>query len=241
MAQIFAFSVFSIISIILLALPVIGFWLLFAASKRPSIPEKALPALTLFKVSVVIGLAAICLIVLLLLVVSIALLIAANGTSGIFNINSAALVIVGVVFLVITCCFAVYFFFYYKSLLGLLNGIRKGIVFNSFVPLPGVKVFSVMTYISIGASVLGLINSAISLNLVNNLAANSLWNNIPSEYINIFERIVPSFANVALSSVFSIAANAGVILCVIVLNRFSNSITRSFYTRRNQANAMRYQ
>ncbi|MCL1820517.1 MAG: zinc ribbon domain-containing protein, partial [Oscillospiraceae bacterium] len=73
-----SFSVWSFFSLMILALPVTGFWLIFAASKMPRLPEKTLTSLTLFKVSIIIDLVVSCIIGLLFVIVSIVLFAGAS-------------------------------------------------------------------------------------------------------------------------------------------------------------------
>ena len=231
-AQLITFTAISIIPTVLLALPVIGFWLIFAASKRPKTPEKTLPALTLFKVSIIIGLVAICIVMFVFLIVAIALFIGAGFSSGltsVFTSNSnydasRILTGIGIFFLILIVCMIVCFSFYYKSLLGCINGIRRGIIYNYSAPLKGVKVFSVFTYISIGFSTISTLITAFTSNIVFDSLYNNLWNEMPQEVFDIAGQYLPVSANITISSVLSIAANVGIILCIIVLNRFSNSL-----------------
>jgi hypothetical protein len=77
-----SFGVFSIFTLMIIALPVTGFWLIFAASKAPMTPEKSLTSLLLFKISIIIELVVLCLAALLIVIVAVLLFVAAAAASG---------------------------------------------------------------------------------------------------------------------------------------------------------------
>ena len=226
------FNVMSIVTLILLTLPVIGFWLIFAASRSPRLPEKILPALTLFKVRIIIDLVMACLVILVLLIAVLALLIGASVTSGYpsyYYNGSGALMIIGIVLLIVTCGATVYMIIYYRSLLGTLRGIRNGITLNWFNPLRGVKTFSVLTYINVGFTAIGAITTAFTSSLINNRLYYDLIYDLPRELRQIIEPFLSTLRNSVYSAVFNLIASAGIIICVIVLNRVSNSLSSGYY------------
>jgi len=218
--QIMSFSILSIITLILAALPIIGFWLAFAAARTPRLPERTLPALTLFKVTVIIVLVAICLVTLMLLIIALAMLIGASALNQGFYYGSGIMVIVGIVLLVFIAIMIVFTIVYYRAILGIIGGIRNGILYNTSKPLRGVGVFSVLAYIGAGCAVLFALAS-----IATSGAANEVLYSLPSEYWSLYEPVMDSLAGgTALSVVFTAIYNIGTVICVTVLRRFNNSL-----------------
>lgn len=208
----------------ILALPITGFWLIFASSKTPRLPEKTLPALTLFKVTAIIDLVVMSLMALILLIVSIMLFVAANelrqwGGDGIFmGIGFFMLLIAGgvVVFAII----------YFRALLGIIKGLRNGITYNIFQPLPSVKIFSILTYIGVGISVFGALITIAATNFI----MQNVWNvlqMIPRELHSIITPLIDGLSNTAISTFFTLVTSGGIVVCLVVLNQFNNSLQAS--------------
>ena len=221
-----SFSATSIFSLMIMALPITGFWLIFAASKMPKMPEKTLPALTLFKVSIIIELVGSCFLALALLIGSIALfVVGANlsdwgGGEAFYAGGSAMLLVTGgvVAFIVI----------YYKAILSVISGIRDGIMRNLFNPLPGIKTFTILAYIGIGVSVLFTSLSSFLLPQYMNMIIYA----IPSDYQDIVESMLPSSGS-GFTLFFTLVMNAGIVVCIVVLNQFNNSL---LYNRSQNTN-----
>ena len=89
----------------------------------------------------------------------------------------------------------------FKAALGVLGGIRKGISTNVFVPLPSMKLFTVMACIFIGFAVLG-----------------ALWTfrNAALGYVDMWTGI---------SGLFTLVTSGGSVVCIVALHRFNGSLT----------------
>ena len=81
LAVVMSFSVFSIITIAFLLLPIIGFWFMYASSKTPGIADRAITAVTLFKVSVIIDLVILSVAAIIFVIVSVLIFAVANSNS----------------------------------------------------------------------------------------------------------------------------------------------------------------
>jgi len=222
--QLMAFSAFSIVSLALAVLPIIGFWLAYSAAKAPRLPEKTLSALTLFKVSVVIDLVIVCLVALVFLIVSVALLIGSGAVRQGPYYGTGVLSAIGIAFLVLTVIIVVFIIIYYRAILRIFRGIRDGIMYNYLTPLRGVGVFSVLTYIGLVFSIIAAIGMISSAGFINNLVSDAI-NSIPMDYFGISGGLLGSVANTNIfSSLCTIIHSLGSILCIVVLNRFNNSL-----------------
>jgi MFS family permease len=226
-------GIFTVTALPTVVLILTGFWLIYAASKAPKLPEKTKTALVLFKVNTIIGLVISSLVTLIVFLASCVIIIASIALSqGYYaSSESVALMIVGILFLPFSGILVVYIVIYYKALLKLLSGIQRGISSNVFVPLPGIKAFTVITYIAVGIAALGafvMLGIAVSGPLYT--YDMYYWmHDLPWESQQILGSFIGSFygiASLALSSLSTLITQAGTVLCVIVLNRFNNSLKR---------------
>ena len=216
-------SVASIITAPLSALPIIGFWMIFAASKSPRLPEKTLPALTMFKVVLVIRLVGMCLVILAMLIVAAAFMIG-SSFFGPGYYNSGILIGVGVGLLIGMAVALVIAIVYFKAVFGVIKGIRNGIYRNIVSPLRGVTLFSVFAYIgAVSTIITSLTSSFVS-------AASTGWidemlNILPGEYQGFYGSLMGTLPNYnVLYMLFTLMLSVGTVLCVIVLGRFNNSL-----------------
>ena len=215
-----SFNIYGILTLILQALPIIGFWLVFAASRSPKLPEKTLPALTLFKISVIITFVAFCLVALLLLILSIVAM--ATGSALGFSIAT----ILGIVLLIITAIVLLFVIIYYSSVLRVINGIRRHIIGNIMEPLRGANTFSILTFIFIGISILSVILSLFSFSAIDSYIS-GLLTDIPHEASDVIAQFMPSSSDITLSSLLSLASGLGTLFCVATLSKFNSSIKRN--------------
>ena len=111
------FSGFSIFSLIMLALPVTGFWFIFAASKVPKMPEKTMTALTLFKVSIIIDLVLKCLAAFVMLIASFIVFAGAGAVQNYYysSIGSGVMIFAGLVILLIAVGMAIFIIIYFRA------------------------------------------------------------------------------------------------------------------------------
>jgi hypothetical protein len=221
-----SFSIFSIFSLLLLALPVTGFWLMFAAAKAPVLPEKTLPALTLFKVSIIIDLVVSCIGAFFLVIGAIFSFIgaAASGELFVFILAFVMFLIAGgvVTFIII----------YFKAVLNTIGSIREGLTTNFIKPLRGVNIFTILTYIGVGFSIIGSIVTMVVLTIINNTMGSIDYFlryelDMPREIVNIVSGMLPDFTMQIVATFFTIVTSAGIVLCLVTLNLFNRSLTHN--------------
>ena len=218
-----SFSFANIFSIALLALPIVGVWMVYNASTKPKVPEATLTALTLFKVATIIGLVsfAIGLGIIIIAAIIIAVIIAIGNTyAPVLSIVLGVLVITGATF---ALCIA----FYYVALLRVFKSIRNGILDNTCRKIRGVTSFSILSYIGIGLGILTNIALFGSRNHVNNFIHDIILGlNLGPEFYDVID-IVEDMAIISPASVLlSLASSIGMLMLIFTLNKFANSIRR---------------
>jgi len=226
------FNIFSILSLILIALPIIGFWMIYFASKFPRLPDRALPAITLFKTSVIINLVAECLVMFILLILSIFFFIAAAAIGSSFyssmDFGPAVFTALGVVILIATVMALILVIFYFRSILRVLNGIRNGVTGGPVFELPGIKAFTVFICIFTGVSLFSALIYVVAYPIIFGDSISNMYStlySLPYEFRRFIEPFVTSMElRVVLSSISSFVTNVGSIILVIVLNRFNNKL-----------------
>jgi len=204
------FNVFSVFYLLYLALPITGFWLIYAASYSPTMPEKALPALTLFKAAIITDLVIKCLGAFGALIGAIFMFFLASQ----FGYGGGALIGGGFGLLLVAGGVVAYNVIYFKLTLNVINGTRLGITNNNFRSLPNIKVFTVLTYIGVGITVFYSLIMFASFSYI----FGSVISYIPREFRSIVNGFL--FAPNPFSIFFVLVANAGVVLYIIVLNQF---------------------
>jgi hypothetical protein len=111
----------------------------------------------------------------------------------------------------------------------MLGGLGNGITYNSFNPLPGIKTFTILTYIMVGFSVLGALASIIAIS-----AATSFINQILWQLPDFMREIVggslfPNSGVLAFQTMCTLMTAAGTVMCIIVLNQFNEKLIRRSY------------
>ena len=217
------FTVLSIISLLLLSLPIIGGFLIFAASSSPRLPEKILPALTLYKVSTIIELVFFCIIMGVVIIAMIIL----SAAGAFFDATLGAIVIISA--LIIIGIFVLYLILYYVSILRIINGVKGGLLSNKFAPLRGITPLMVVIII---AAVFSLIGSFIAIgasgfysDIINDIAR-ELGAEFGREFRDMFLDFMPiqSVGVLVTSMLLNMATYAGIIICLSVVSRFNNTI-----------------
>jgi len=220
LTSIIAFSFLSIFQMALLALPIIGFWLIYAASKTPSEPEKTLPALTLFRVHTIISLVLLCIVAGLFALVALILSVALGAEFG-----GGAAVGALVLFLIVAGIIALFIVFYFVAILKIIKDIRRNIIENVFKPIRGVTSFTVFTYIMIGFGLLGTIIGFVALGIATSFIDELIW--YAPELMILEPVLYGAMAVNAISVLFSLASSIGVVICVVVLNKFVSGMPRA--------------
>jgi len=217
------FSVFSIITLLLLSLPIIGGFLIFAASNAPRLPEKILPALTLYKVSTVIELVFFCI---AMGVVIIAMIIL--GAAGAF-LDATLGAIVIVIALVIIGIFILYLIMYYVSILRVINGIRGGLISNKFAPLRGVTPLMVIIIIVAAFSLIGSFIAIGASGFYNEIIHEIAWEigrEFGREFRDMFLSFVPApnVGRLVGAMLLNMTTYTGMIICLSVVSKFNNTM-----------------
>jgi len=133
-------SFINIISIPLVALPVIGVWMMYITSVRKASTDGVLRALTLFKIPAVVTLVIFCILLGLMAIGMLFSLFSSFLAFLIFGIGG------GIFFLIVK--------FYSLALLNVIKSIRDCIVFERMREITGVKTFVIISYIMIGFELL---------------------------------------------------------------------------------------
>ena len=234
-ASVFALGVFSVFALAFTALPITGFWLIYAASKTPKMPEKTLPALTLFKIHTIAGMVLIGLAVAAMLALSVIMIVygALNRhATGWVGFNAGLSFILGIFFLVASMIIAGIFVlsitFYHVPILKILKGIRHNIIHNTFDRIRGVLPFtvtiSIFVFFSTMLTFAGLANAEAFRGEIIRLLHLFMFD-IP-EIIPVGNIIITniSLSNFAMSYIFNLVSLSGAVICVVVLNRFARSM-----------------
>ena len=221
MTRFLSFTVWTIFDLAIVGLPIAGFWVIFAASKMPKMPEKSLVALTLFKVSIIITLVFTGLAALAAVIVAIITFLAASQIGG-------QAIAIGLIAILVAGGMVTFIVIYFKAVLTMLGGIRNGLMTNGFVPLPEIKTFTILTYIMVGFSVLGAIVGIIATFALNALLGPVLYM-LPGFLADIVWGMFPSPAVVAFTTLFELAYNAGIVVAIVVLNKLNGRIMARAY------------
>ncbi|MCL2376428.1 MAG: hypothetical protein FWC76_03425 [Defluviitaleaceae bacterium] len=234
-SSILVLNIFSIPALLLMALPIIGFWLIYAAAKSPRRPERTLPALTLFKiytiahlVLVTISMAA-AFVLLFFLFRFMAVEFGAQDMMIVFNIVllvSAAIV---------AAIMALFIAFYYVPILNIVKGIKHNIENNAFAPIRGVLPLTITTSIAVfaGASsaFMGLVTTALMgvgyANTMDDLQYIMDWYSPEMDWLGPLMMLNMSIGRLAMSHFFSLVGMVGVVILLVALNKFASSMARN--------------
>ena len=226
LAMIMEFSFLSIIPLAFVALPIIGMWMLYAASKNPSVPEKSLTSLTLFKVIAVISLVLVCIGT---GAAVLGMLFALTGGAALVDFLGAGeslFAIMVIIFLIITALL-ILIIIYYVSLLKVIKSIRHGILYNNIKEIRGVGFFTIFGIILVSMEILGNLATLSAQVTINNFWSDLVWMirwEFGPEVASIFNDLMPLGGIDPLPIILSIAASLGMLLMLVTLRKFSASI-----------------
>ena len=231
------FETVNLLNLLILALPITAMWLIFASSKLPKLPEKSLPAITLFKVATIIALVKAGIIAIVSLLLFIALI-----TESIVHAIILLLALAGII---------VFIILFFVPLFKLIKNLTNGIIYGQSYGLGNLKVFNVFVYIWVGAFGMLALISLISPTTIMDFAddvmfyirTSSSWfdglittsANDPSLIGNVFlwtlgmseswaDRLLDNGGDIA--AIFRLVKYAGIVLCVKALNNFNSGIIR---------------
>jgi len=224
-----SFSIFTIFPLLLAALPITGFWLIFAASKSPKLPEKTLPALTLFKVYAIIGLVIVGLGALITLIGFVFAFIGVGAAGG-----GAGFVAVFLAFLLVAAIFVVAILFYYVAIIRVLNSIRDNITHNTMNPLRGVTPLTVVIIIITAFGLLGSLIGLVFMGamgfmldaFMDELVRELMWTAPELLDFGIVGMLEGLLTSMTLTLLFSIITYVGTILLIVSLNKLAGVVKR---------------
>jgi hypothetical protein len=111
----------------------------------------------------------------------------------------------------------------------MLAGLGNGITYNSFNPLPGIKTFTILTYIMVGFSVLGALTTIIAVSAADAFIRDLLWA-LPDMISDAVRgAIFPSSGVLAFQTMCTLMTAAGTVMCIIVLNQFNEKLVQKSY------------
>lgn len=215
----FNFSVFSIISILLLVLPVIGLFMLYSASVKPKFPEKSLTSMMLFEISATIQL--------ILLALGAVVAVIGFGALIIASLDNLAMV-AGIVISFITSAvvLAAYIYFYFISLFRVLRGIRNGITQNDIKPLRGVVPFVLVSFLLTGISVLDALVLLVARDFVAS-SMSSLVQMLPASAMPFVADFFPGSGVILIFNLFvTLVAAMGLVMCLVTLWQFNENLRK---------------
>jgi hypothetical protein len=238
-----SFSIFSLISTFIAALPVAGLWIIYANSKSVNNPERALTAISLFRGRAII--AVIMLVIMFALIIIVALFFGAIGSSSSFQevfseslggnggyldsgILNTFLVVAAVITILSLAVGLVYSIFYYRALFDVLNGLKSNILRDEFEPVKGGTLFSILTYISVGISLITTLSSPVLLNYSNRFME-SIQVQLQEMNSAFTQTLQTGAAFNPVDTITGVAADIGLLLCVITLHRLNRSILKKNY------------
>ncbi|MCL2376429.1 MAG: hypothetical protein FWC76_03430 [Defluviitaleaceae bacterium] len=215
LSTIISWTLLAFIPLALAALPIIGFWLIYASSKNAEKPEKVLTALTLFKVHTIITLVLMCLLAMLITLLSLATYFGGAGTSADLAFSLfAALIMFSLIPL------------YYVSILNIIKSIRQNIINNTFNPIRGVLPFTIITFIYVGFFVLAIVVMLVLMGISGLLAINEpMWYYPTQDVFSGVAMMSMLMMFVVFVSVIYLSGMVGTVICVIILNRLAKSIS----------------
>jgi len=201
-------------------------WLIYAASKKPVLPEKTLTSLTLFKIDTIFTLVVISLV---FAVVIISLIVSLIFSAAYFDVALGAIWFALVVVLI---ALVIIIPFYFVAILRIIASIRANIVNNTMNPLRGVLPFSIL---AITSSILGILGSLAGLAFISVMGnAIGMWFD---GLISTLVMMVPWLANFGFDRLhlmlftsadllLGILTQVGTILMVVSLNRLAGAVKR---------------
>jgi len=199
------------------SLIIVALFIIYSACKSPKIPEKTLTALTLIKVYIIITLVILGLALLVLFGAGVMFLFIPGSNSYFGSSDKIALVAIGIFIIVCAVGLALFSIFYYRSILQIVASIKKNMLENTLIPLKGVGVFTVLTYIMIAVT---LVLSFFLTLLV--AAMGSLPLGLPTDQTALLEGIL---GGSVISFLISLTQYIGVIICVVVVNKLNKSLS----------------
>ena len=241
---------------VLPGLVIAGLWLTYSASRSPRLPERTYTAVKLFRITAIISLVLYCVSVALILIgiIIIIFIFSFFGVSALelftslieplstlSGFLSALAMLIILFFLVGIAAVTVFVIFYFKSAFRLLSAFKDGMLGKPIDKLRGIWMFTVMSGISVGFSLFGILASIgssgnYSNNLNNSLSPYELLGDIAYEmpvwlqntYINLFDP--DNLSLILISSAVSTAlVSTGIIILLVVLHRFNRALKSRLY------------
>ena len=231
LSNLVSLSLYSIFGLGIFALPVIGFWMIYATCKEPEKYGKINTALSLFRASAIISLVWACLGVFLMFLGG---LIAFVFGAAFVSYGGTAFIAVSLVIFIVAGGLLTIAIMYFKAILRVLNGIKDNMLHDTFNMLEGVTVVTVLTCIFSALSIIFLLILAaldgFFVSLANGTLPDEIMREIPPEVVNAFAEQYGTGAGSGflVSTLFTLVSLTGGIICLVVLNKFNNEIKNTY-------------
>jgi len=170
------------------------------------------------------------LVALVLLIISIALFAGASQVGRGFYEVSGVITVVAFIALLAAGGFVTYIVIYFRAVLRIIDGIRKGFISNSFKSLPGINVFTMLTYIGVGFTVLGSLISVAFIGSVYGMIYEVIYF-LPHDLRGIINPFIGSISSNAFSTFMTLVTSGGIVVCVVALNQFNATLRKKNYIR----------
>jgi len=231
LASVMSMGAFGTFSILVMALPAIALFMIYAACANKQPIEKLLTPLLLVKIYVIVSM-----VLMVLVLIGLGILLAlfgavvdsgwltgpawtANDWAILYGILFAIAVIIFAVFLIV---FVLYFIFYYVPLLRIVRDMRTGIVYEPVKKIRGTVPVTVMVSIGAGAMILSAFSNFTFSGMYAMAPTADLAMYFGPDFMNFLPRFSP--AVLMISSLGAIAQAIGAILLVVALNKFNGAL-----------------
>jgi hypothetical protein len=217
-------SIENILTLVLVLLPIIGLWLIFA--KRPLI------GLTLMKINAIIKIAGLLSVIAISIILIIIFAILGQRPPAGIEDNGQIFAVLVIIFLATALAASVFAIcFYYFSLLRVLKSVRNGIRHNNVTKIKGIVPFAIAGFLGIFFSGIGNLTARTfspDSGRITTLIMRELILGLSAEYRNLitFEPINILGNNFAVNVILLLSANIGLILIMIALIQFSVNIKK---------------
>ena len=230
-----------------MVLPITGLWLVYSASKTSQLPNRAIAGIKLFKATVITSIVIDCLLVLVFIIIIAVFFFVDSSVFAEYQVFSSysgdvgttLLKAVAITIFVFLAIFTVFIIIYFRSILRVLRGLRDGLSGLVVSKLSGLSAFLVLTYIFTALTTLTALITLVttpSNPYYENAYTFSNMSDILPDNIFFSSAILTNIGNrYIISSFSSLLYNIGIIICIIVLNRFGKALWHNFYTA-NQVN-----
>jgi hypothetical protein len=216
---------YSPLLLLMLAVPIASFWILYLISKKTRTPEAAMHTMTLFKTSVILEIVLRGLAAAAFIFASVYFFIRADAP---FRYYNTTMMWYGIICILIACGLATLITFYAVYAFKVVRGVKLNILNNTYEPLPKIGIFTKLVYVSIILTLLtGIITPIIAASLGYNVA--DMRREIDTSIYWLIDPYLRPWMSVVTNDVYrflyTIIQSAGAVTIMMVLNKFNKSLT----------------